>query len=187
MVKHVCDTLEADPGTGYECYSNLVWNRCIVPPKYELVVSRVGKKYYYCEKHMEQKKGLFGDWMSVCEVSMINKSVWDFVVHHRKQPYDVFIGRPAKWSNPFSSKKHASAKFKVETKAEALYQYALWVLSQPDMIKSIKETLSGRVLGCWCAPNRCHGELLAAIANDLPLPNYAPHPKKPVEKNPTLF
>jgi hypothetical protein len=26
--------------------------------------------------------------------------------------------------------------------------------------------LKGRVLGCWCAPLACHGDVLAQLAND---------------------
>jgi hypothetical protein len=28
--------------------------------------------------------------------------------------------------------------------------------------------LKGKVLGCWCVPERCHGHALAELANSLP-------------------
>jgi len=111
-----------------------------------------------------------------------------FVVHHKQSPHDVFIARPTEWSNPFSSKPYSQAKFKVDNKAQSLYQYSVWVLSQPELLEKIRKELKDKVLGCWCAPKkRCHGELLAAIANDLPLPDYAPHSGGKQPETKTLF
>lgn len=82
----------------------------------------------------------------------------------------MFIGRPSKWGNPFSHKAHAKSKYRVATKAEALYKHREWVLSQPELIAEIKRELKGKILGCWCNEGEpCHGRLLVRIANDLPL------------------
>ena len=35
------------------------------------------------------------------------------VVHCKKSEYDVYIGRPSLWGNPFSSKDKTLAKFRV--------------------------------------------------------------------------
>ena len=111
-----------------------------------------------------------------------------WIVHHNKEPFDVFVARPSKWSNPFSSKEHASATFKTKSRADSLYQYSLWLLSQPELMEEAKKELKGKILGCWCYPKkRCHGELLAAIANDLPLPDYAPQSKEQDPPRQTLF
>jgi len=92
------------------------------------------------------------------------------VVHFKKHSFDVFIARPSKWGNPFSHKAHAKSKYKVATKAEALYKHREWVLSQPDLISEIKKELKGKILGCWCDEgSSCHGHILVKIANDLPL------------------
>ena len=53
---------------------------------------------------------------------------------------------------------------------EVLPRYQAWVLSQPELVARIKRELRAKRLGCWCAPKPCHGEILAAIANDEPLP-----------------
>ena len=34
-------------------------------------------------------------------------------VHHKKEPYDVFIARPSKWGSPFSYKENSTAPYKV--------------------------------------------------------------------------
>ncbi|NJO18555.1 MAG: DUF4326 domain-containing protein [Thioploca sp.] len=90
-----------------------------------------------------------------------------YVVHKNKKPYDVYIGRPSKWGNPFSHKDGTLAKFKTSSLEESIKKYEEWVLSQPDFIFSIKKELKGKVLGCWCAPKMCHGYILARIANEI--------------------
>lgn len=92
--------------------------------------------------------------------------IWHLVVHHKKKPYDVYIGRPSKWGNPYSHQEDTLAQFKVETRAEAIDKYEAWVRSQPEMMLAIKTELKGKVLGCFCSPARCHGHILAWIANE---------------------
>jgi hypothetical protein len=100
------------------------------------------------------------------------------VVHFKKHPYDVYIGRPSKWGNPYS-RKIGLAKYKVATKAEAINKHREWVLSQPEFIKKIKAELRGKILGCWCNnPNACHGKVLWEIANDV-----RPEPDIPKERS----
>lgn len=87
-----------------------------------------------------------------------------WVVHCKRDPFDVYIGRPSKWGNPFSHKNGTLAEFKVGSRDEAVEAYREWVKTQPDLLAVLGE-LRGKVLGCWCAPKRCHGHILAAMAN----------------------
>lgn len=86
------------------------------------------------------------------------------VVHCKKDPFDIYIGRPSKWGNPFSHKAGTLAKYKCETREESIEKYSEWLLGQEDLLRDIHE-LKGKVLGCWCDPQECHGHILAAIAN----------------------
>jgi len=79
------------------------------------------------------------------------------VVHHRRAPFDVFIGRPSKWGNPFEIGKHG-------TRAWVIRRYEEWIKTQPELMAALPE-LRGKVLGCWCAPKPCHGDVLARLAN----------------------
>lgn len=88
------------------------------------------------------------------------------VVHCKKSRYDVYIGRPTEWGNPFTHKKDTKAEHIVESREEAVKQYETWIRTQPHMIARAKRELRGKVLGCWCAPEVCHGEVLAKIANE---------------------
>jgi predicted NAD-dependent protein-ADP-ribosyltransferase YbiA (DUF1768 family) len=76
----------------------------------------------------------------------------------------VYIGRPTKWGNPFSHQAETSAKWKCQTRDEAVEKYADWVVQQPELMKSLHE-LKGKDLVCWCAPKKCHGDILLKLAN----------------------
>lgn len=81
----------------------------------------------------------------------------NLVVHCEKDDYDVYIGRPSKWGNPFISGKDGTRK-------EVIEKYRVWLLDQPDLMSSLPE-LEGKILGCWCKPKSCHGDVLADLAN----------------------
>lgn len=90
------------------------------------------------------------------------------------QDCDVYIGRgmymggwklpKSKWANPFKIDR------KMEKRAGALHavdRYKKWIVSRPELMKSIHE-LKGKRLGCWCHPFPCHGDVLAELANTQP-------------------
>lgn len=79
------------------------------------------------------------------------------VVHCKKETYDVYIGRPSKWGNPFVIGKDGDRKAVIES-------YRKWLIAQPKLMEEVIE-LKGKVLGCWCAPQACHGDVLAYYAN----------------------
>jgi hypothetical protein len=77
------------------------------------------------------------------------------VVHCKKEPFDIYIGRPSKWGNPFVIGKDG-------TREEVIEKYKEWILKQPELLASLHE-LQGKVLGCWCAPFSCHGDVLIEL------------------------
>lgn len=79
------------------------------------------------------------------------------VVHCKKQKYDVYIGRPSKWGNPFEIGRDG-------TREEVIEKFHRWLLERPGLVDEIHE-LRGKRLGCWCAPLPCHGDILAGMAN----------------------
>jgi hypothetical protein len=88
------------------------------------------------------------------------------VVHKRRYPYDVYIGRPSKWGNPFSHKPGTLAPYRVKTRREAIEKYREWIMQQPALLADLHE-LKGKTLGCWCKPQACHGDVLAALIEEL--------------------
>lgn len=83
------------------------------------------------------------------------------IVHHKKDKYDVFIGRPSKWGNPFVIGVDG-------TRDEVIQKYEDWLMKQPNLLNDLHE-LKGKTLGCWCIPKRCHGEVLVKLANKVNL------------------
>jgi len=89
------------------------------------------------------------------------------VVHCKREDYDVYIGRGrcpktgklGKWGNPFEIGKDG-------TREEVIRKYMEWIVTQKDLMDSLME-LSGCVLGCWCKPKPCHGDVLAYLVSRL--------------------
>lgn len=92
------------------------------------------------------------------------------VVHKNKEEYDIYIGRPSKWGNPFThhADKDTLAKYVVKTRKEAVQKFEEWILFGDGkyLLDDIHE-LKDKRLGCWCKPKSCHGDVLARIANRL--------------------
>lgn len=87
------------------------------------------------------------------------------VVHCKKEPYDVYIGRPSIWGNPFTHKEGTKASWVVSSREEAVEEYRIYIYSQPALWLKARKELRGKTLGCWCAPKACHGDILLRIAN----------------------
>lgn len=81
------------------------------------------------------------------------------VVHCKKSPYDVYIGRPSKWGNPFIVSKDG-------TREEVIELYRKWIAKKPKLIEQCRVELRGKVLGCFCYPKPCHGDVLVEIADN---------------------
>jgi hypothetical protein len=78
------------------------------------------------------------------------------VVHCKREKHDVYIGRPSQWGNPFAIGPDG-------TRADVIAKYEAWLREQPGLMASVGE-LRGKVLGCWCAPQACHGDVLVRLA-----------------------
>lgn len=73
-------------------------------------------------------------------------------------------GRGSKWGNPFSHRPGTLAEF-VVPRDEVLSRYETWLRAQPHLMTALGE-LRGKVLGCFCKPEPCHGDILARLANE---------------------
>jgi len=85
------------------------------------------------------------------------------------QDCDVYIGRScfmggwnlfqSKWATPYSTKEYGTAE-------KANEKYRQYIKSKPELMASLHE-LKGKKIGCWCAPNPCHGDVLVELVNNL--------------------
>ena len=96
------------------------------------------------------------------------------VVHVRHSPFDIYIGRggtyrlstgwtlmeASDWGNPYRITK-------TRTRESVIRMYEDWLLRTPELLARLPE-LRGKRLGCFCAPQPCHGDVLARMADSLP-------------------
>ena len=67
------------------------------------------------------------------------------VVHCKKEPFDVYIGRGSVWGNPFSHKKGTAAKFIVDSREEAIQKFEEYLVISPDLLEKVKELGNYRI------------------------------------------
>jgi len=88
------------------------------------------------------------------------------VVNFKKEPYDIYIGRPSKWGNPYShiNDGNTIAKYIVGSRSESIKAYRDWITNGDGkyLLDDLHE-LCGKTLGCWCKPDTCHGDILADL------------------------
>lgn len=76
---------------------------------------------------------------------------------------DVFIGRPSRLGNPFKIGRDGD-------RAQVIRKFETWarllIKDDADFAARVK-ALHGKVLGCYCAPLPCHGDVLAVLAAEL--------------------
>lgn len=80
------------------------------------------------------------------------------IVHCKKSPYDIYIGRPSRWGNPYKIGPDGDRDTVIE-------KYKQHVRSSRILMRHLPE-LVGKTLGCWCYPKRCHGEALIEIMKE---------------------
>ena len=68
----------------------------------------------------------------------------------------IYVGRPSKWGNPFVIGRDG-------TRDAVIAKYRAWIMRQPALIAALHE-LHGKDLVCWCAPERCHADVLLDLA-----------------------
>ena len=81
------------------------------------------------------------------------------------EPYHVYCGRESLYyklkesmfCNPFVIGKDG-------TREEVIKKYENYFLNSPKLLNNIG-SLKNKVLGCWCSPHACHGDILVKHAN----------------------
>lgn len=80
------------------------------------------------------------------------------VVHSKREKGDIYIGRGAPFGNPFPMHTEAERPVVVE-------RFREWIKGQPELLRLARQVMPGKSLGCFCAPEACHGDVYAEIAN----------------------
>ncbi len=86
------------------------------------------------------------------------------VVNLRKEKYDVYIGRGSKWGNRFVIGMDGNRE-------EVIRKYRRWIMKNDCLLFCLEE-LKGKVLGCFCKPLACHGDVLVELVENMPTGGY---------------
>jgi hypothetical protein len=71
----------------------------------------------------------------------------------------IHVGRPGRWSNPWTIEATGSAEVAVATFRAAL-------VANPENIVRLRHELAGMDLACWCPLDQpCHADVLLELAN----------------------
>ena len=94
------------------------------------------------------------------------RNIKDFEEWNSK-PNTLYIGRnmtfyvkgtkKSKWFNPFSVKKYGRDK--------CLLMYEEYIRNTSELYNNLDE-LQGIELGCWCKPEKCHGDILIKLLKE---------------------
>lgn len=91
----------------------------------------------------------------------------DLILWAQERTLDCYIGRAnkhyglpeSKWHNPIKTN---CRDFDAETYIRYLKEHPVGIRLSKDI-----HELKGKLLICWCFPERCHGEILCEMANRL--------------------
>ena len=86
------------------------------------------------------------------------------VVNLRRRKYDVYIGRGSKWGNKFVVGMDGNRE-------EVIRKYRRWIMKDGRLLLCLEE-LRGKVLGCFCKPLACHGDVLVELVENMPTGGY---------------
>ena len=103
------------------------------------------------------------------------------LVHCNKDSFDVNIGRPSIWGNPYThiADRDTLAEFIVGTRDEAISKYREYLINNEELMGKLHE-LEGKTLGCWCVkdsndypiPYVCHGQVIIELLNQRKLQDF---------------
>ena len=90
------------------------------------------------------------------------------VVHCKKEPYTHYIGRPGPLGNHFSHRpSKVPGTVMVISREVAIDSFELWARHNPQLMENIRNLPEDTVLGCWCKPQACHGDVIVKLWKEM--------------------
>ena len=81
------------------------------------------------------------------------------IVNKKHSRYDVDIGRPSIWGNPYIIGRDGD-------RATVVAKYKEHFLGSFHLKQLATEKLKGKVLGCYCKPEACHGDVIVEFLEE---------------------
>lgn len=85
------------------------------------------------------------------------------IVNKYKDEFDIYIGRPTIYGNPYEIGKDG-------TREEVVSKYREYFLERMEIDLLFRTSIlavSGKRLGCFCKPRACHGDVICEYLNGL--------------------
>ena len=82
------------------------------------------------------------------------------VVNLRKEKHNIYIGRGSVFGNPFIIGKD-------ETREEVINKFEQYARKNKAVMQFIKDLHPDSILGCFCKPKACHGDVIIKIWKEL--------------------
>jgi polynucleotide 5'-kinase involved in rRNA processing len=97
----------------------------------------------------------------------MNSSQTKLVSLRSGKSYDVYIGRPSIFGNPYThiKDKNTLAEYIVSNRNEAIQKYEEYILNNQDLLEEIYK-LEGKILACWCHEKKCHGDIIIKLIEE---------------------
>jgi len=93
------------------------------------------------------------------------------VVNLRKEKYTHYIGRGTIFGNPFKIGKDGTRKEVIEKyekwARKQIYQPGLYTPYFYPLGQAISDLPNNAILGCYCKPEACHGDIIIKIWREL--------------------
>lgn len=122
----------------------------------------------------DKKNASIKSIVNVRKSELIKKGYKDFN-EWKMDEENVYIGRDMSfyvdgatgsiWGNPYpvaKTQKKCKSNRTMYTLDESLRKYRQHIESTPELLAKLPD-LQDKVLGCWCKPNRCHGDVLKEL------------------------
>lgn len=70
------------------------------------------------------------------------------------QDYDTGLGNPfpLAWNR---------------TRAQSIVEFEAWARATPHVLETIRRLPADAILGCWCKPKACHGDVIIKLWHEL--------------------
>ncbi len=90
------------------------------------------------------------------------------VVNRRREEFTHDIGRPFVLGNPFKIGRDANGR--LWTRRQVIDLFESWVRTGSDcgeVLAAIRALPPDAVLGCWCKPKPCHGDVIVKLWHEM--------------------
>lgn len=87
------------------------------------------------------------------------------VVHCKKARYTHYIGRPSPLGNPFKIGQDEKGLW--WNREEVIHLFEKLARRDDRILAAIRALPESAILGCWCAPQPCHGDVIVKLWYEL--------------------